>query len=376
MADEDSVQERTEKPTEHRLKEAREKGQVVRSRDLSSWIVLILSVAFISVWGGHITQSVAEVMTGAFQFQTIEQMTLVDAIKNQFPKLLHLAAMILPVFAWIMLANVIATTVMGGWTWSNENLIPNFSRLNPISGIKKVFSLQSLFEAFKSFGKFIILGFVAYLILKKNIPGLIGITELQLKSAWHYSADHLRSASLTLIGSIALVLFFDVPYQIWQHFKKLKMTKEEIKEEMKNFEGRPEVRGRIRQVQREMSRRRMMQEVPKADVIIVNPTHYAVALRYDQEKDRAPILVAKGVDLMALQIQRIAKAHQVVILSAPPLARSIYHHTEFMQEITPGLYVAVAQVMAYVYELRRAIEFGKKPPKEPDDYQIPDELQR
>ena len=257
-----------------------------------------------------------------------------------------------------------------------EPLTPKFSRLNPLSGLKRMFSVKSLVELVKSLAKFLVVLMVALLVLSRAQDGLFALAHQPLEYAILTAIQTIGWCSLWLACAMILIAAVDVPFQMWDSNQKLKMTKQEVKDEYKDSEGKPEVKGRIRRMQMEMAQRRMMESVPDADVVITNPTHFSVALKYDEQGNRAPVLLAKGSDHLALKIREIAGQHQIIVLESPPLARALYYSTELDEEIPGGLYMAVAQVLAYVYQLRQFHAGKGKRPKPLGDMPIPEDLRR
>jgi flagellar biosynthetic protein FlhB len=266
---------------------------------------------------------------------------------------------------------------LGGWLFAAGSMAPKFSRMNPGAGLKRMFSAKAIVELLKALAKFLIVLFVALAVLSSDIDDLMRIAHEPLEMAIIHSLQVVGWSTLWMACGLIIIAAVDVPVQLWESHNKLLMTKQEVRDEHKDQEGRPEVKQRIRQLQREMSQRRMMAAIPEADVVITNPTHYAVALKYDPDKGSAPVLLAKGTDFLALKIREIAVANEVLLLESPALARSIYHSTELEQEIPGGLYLAVAQVLAYVYQIRQH-RAGKGKPPEPlkDDLPIPPDLRR
>jgi flagellar biosynthetic protein FlhB len=272
-------------------------------------------------------------------------------------------------------AALIGPAALGGWLFSAKALAPKASRINPLSGIKRMFSAQSMVELVKGVCKVTVLGGAGILILDYLTPNFLDMREQATDVSVYHAVKLLAWVSFALSATTILIVIIDVPYQLWDHAKKLKMTLQEVKDEMKDSEGKPEVKGRIRQLQQEMANRRMMEAVPQADVVITNPTHFSVALQYDPAKPGAPVVIAKGVDFMAIKIREIAAAHDVIMLEAPPLARAVYYTTEVDGEIPDGLYLSVAQVLAYVFQLK-SYKPGKnsKKPRAPKGYDIPDDM--
>jgi flagellar biosynthetic protein FlhB len=270
-----------------------------------------------------------------------------------------------PILGLTLVAALAAPLAIGGWNLSFGALAPDFNKLNPVSGLERIFSVRGVVELAKALIKFLFIAIVAACLLWKNASELMGLGAEPVNAALVHAARLTGHAFLLLAGTMGVIAAVDVPYQLWQHNQKLKMTREEIKEEAKDSDGSPEMKGHIRRVQHEMARRRMMQEVPKADVVVTNPTHFAVALRYDDTRMRAPIVVAKGADLIAARIREIATEHRVPIFEAPPLARALHSNVEIGGEIPSGLYVAVAQVLTYIYQLKNARRYGSAMPQPP-----------
>lgn len=272
----------------------------------------------------------------------------------------------MPVLLLIMLAAIMAPLVLGGWSFSTESLAPKLERLNPLEGFKRMFSMRSLIELAKALAKFGTVAAIAALVLWNDAQELLALGREPTAMAIGHAIKLSGQGLLAISAGLLLIAGIDVPYQLWQYAKQMKMSREEIRQEMKESEGSPEVKGRIRQIQQEMARQRMMQDVPKADVVVTNPTHFAVALRYDEKRMRAPIVVAKGVDLVAARIREVAGEHNVAVFEAPPLARVLYRNVDIGGEIPSSLYVAVAQVLSYVFQLRVAKRSGMQPPDRPD----------
>lgn len=371
---EETGQEKTEEPTPKRLKDSREKGEIARSKELTTTVVLLTAAMGLMVFGPGVANSLAHVMK--FNF-TLERQDLFD------PQMMfgHLGAAtiemlwaLLALYAVIIVAAFIGPIALGGWNFSAKAMAPKASRINPLSGIKRMFSVNSVIELIKAIAKFLVVGSLCVVILLLQQPDLLSMGNDAVIPAMEHGMQVLGWAFVWMCATMILITAVDVPFQLYQHNKKLKMTLQEVKDEMKNTEGKPEVKGRIRQLQHEMAQRRMMSEVPQADVVITNPEHYSVALKYGDDGAGAPVLVAKGIDQMALKIREVAVEHDIPMLAAPPLARAIYYSTPLDDEIPEGLYIAVAQVLAYVYQLREFQTRRGRKPTEPDDLPIPDEL--
>jgi len=357
--------ERTEQATPKRLEEARKKGQVPRSSELSTAAVCIAASVAIYSLGRMAAGQFADFMHDSLTLAPAAVMSE-DAI---WPALTTAGAralwIILPILGATFFAALAAPIAIGGWNFSAGALVPQFSRLNPASGLGRMLSTRGIVELGKGLAKVGVIGVIAWVLLKGLTPELMGLTREPLGQAIGHSAALAGYSLLVLACGLAVIAMVDVPYQLWQHAKDLRMTREEVKEEYKESEGSPETRNRIREAQRALARGRMLQDVPKADVVITNPTHYAVALRYDENKNRAPIVVAKGTELLAAKIREVAAEHNVPIVPAPPLARALYKSVELGREVPAALYVTVAQVLTYVYQLRAARERGVAPPTAP-----------
>lgn len=365
MAENEDGQEKTESATPKRLEEARQKGQIPRSRDLSAAAVLMTGGVALSSLGGQIGGDLYDMMRSGLALtreQALDASQLAPALSGAATQGL-LAS--IPVLGLLLLAAVLAPLVLGGWSFSTESLMPQFSRLNPLAGMKRMFSMRSLVELMKALAKFGVVATVAVLVLWKNTPALLALgREPTMQAIVH--AVQLAGSGLILISTgMLLIAGFDVPYQLWQYAKQLKMTREEVRREMKESEGSPEIKGRIRQLQQQMARQRMMQDVPHADVIVTNPTHFAVALKYDEKRMRAPVVVAKGADVIAARIREVANEHSVPIFEAPPLARVLYRSVDIGGEVPASMYVAVAQVLSYIFQLRASRRSGANPPAPP-----------
>ena len=376
MAESESGQERTEEPTGKRLKESRDKGQVARSRELNTLAVVMVAAIGLLMLGPAMAQKLMNIMSFNFSIER-------EALYSNDSMGLHLFAsvgegleVLGPLFFLLLVASIVGPVMLGGWLFSVNSLAPKFERMNPLAGLKRMFSLKALVELLKALGKFLVVLGAALLVLHLRTEDLLSMGQESLHAAVVHCAWVLGSSLLILSASLILIAAVDVPFQLWDHKQKLRMTKQEVKDEFKDSEGKPEVKGRIRQLQREMAERRMMGKVPQADVVITNPTHFAVALKYDPLSTGAPVLLAKGADLVAQRIREVAGEHQIVVLESPPLARAVYYSTELDREIPAGLYLAVAQVLAYVFQLRqfRAGQ-GKRPGPMPEP-PIPDDLKR
>ncbi|HYE36793.1 flagellar biosynthesis protein FlhB [Methylocaldum sp.] len=373
---EESDQERTEDPTSKRLSDARKKGQIPRSRELNTLVLLLTGSVAMFAFGGGMVQSLWNVMEGDFRLSRRDLFDPAAPIAHLGRDLLAAGQLLLPILGLTVLAALAAPMVLGGWNFSGENLMPKLEKLNPMTGLARMVSMQAFAEVVKSVLKFLLIGFVTAGLLMAYFDDLIGLSRQSLFPAVDKTAHLIITSMFWLCASLGLIAILDVPFQLWSYKRQLKMTRQEVKDEMRDLEGKPEVKSRIRSLQMELARRRMMDEVPKADVIVTNPTHYAVALKYDQASMKAPRVVAKGADLVAAQIRNLAVGARVPLLSAPPLARALYASTDLGREIPAGLYFAVAQVLAYVYQLKAARVFGGDIPTPPTEFEVPEEFLR
>jgi flagellar biosynthetic protein FlhB len=377
MAESESGQDKTEDPTEKKKKDAREKGEIARSKELNTLAIMLAGASALLIFGGALAQEMMDLMRLNF---SLSREVVLDQ-RSMGTYLLHSGQIALlaiqPVMITLLLAALIGPISLGGWLFSAGTMAPKFSRMNPGAGLKRMFSAKAIAELLKALAKFFIVLFVALVVLSADIDDLLRIAHEPLDRAIIHSLQVVGWSTLWMACGLIIIAAVDVPIQIWESIKKLKMTKQEVRDEHKDQEGRPEVKQRIRQLQREMSQRRMMAAIPDADVVITNPTHYAVALKYDPDKGGAPMLIAKGSDFLALKIREIAAANEILLLESPALARSIYYSTELEQEIPGGLYLAVAQVLAYVYQIRQYRSGkGKRPDPLKDDLPIPPDLRR
>lgn len=373
---ENSGQERTEQATPKRLQEARDRGQVARSRELTTMAVLLVSAGALMLLGDGIVRQTLHTMEASFSVPRAELMDAGTMLLKLQQAILESVIALTPFFLVVTAAALLAPMALSGWAFSTKAMAFKWDKLDPIKGMGRIFAVRGLVELVKALAKFCLVLAVAILLLLANAEALLGLGGEDINPAIADAGTLLLRTFLVLSGAMIVIAVIDVPFQIWDHQKQLKMTRQEIRDEFKETDGNPEVKRRLREIRHEQSRRRMMDAVPKADVVITNPTHYAVALRYDQSRMAAPVVVAKGQDLVALQIRNLAVRHKVPILSAPPLARAIYYSTQLEQEIPSGLFLAVAQVLAYAFQLRRRPQRRSGAQKEFNDLPIPDDLRR
>ena len=369
MAEEQTGQERTEQPTERRLQEARKKGQVPRSKELNTMLSLLLASISLLVFGGFISQNLMQISVEGF---SIPRELAFDTaqLPFQFMYMVSQALLALSPFMAIMLVSVFAgPLLMGGWSFSLETISFKLEKLDPIKGLARIFSLKSLVELAKALAKFVLLLGAAILVFFSIDQQLLSLSSMTPKAAGLEAATILVQVLLILSATMILIVALDVPFELWNHSKQLRMTKQEIRDEMKETDGNPQVKQRIRTLQRQLAEGRMMDDVKTADVVITNPTHYAVALQYLDRPGSAPKVLAKGKDLTALRIRSIATDCDIPIFEAPPLARALYRSTEIGYEIPHVLYMAVARVLAYVFQLKSATPTDYVP--KPTDFDIP-----
>ena len=371
MAEESDL-ERTEAPSQRRLEQAREEGQVPRSREVNTFA--LLGAAGLGLWIG------AEGMRSAFSGLMRSSLALpraaieepVAMLERLYAIAIDAAIAVAPILALLFVIALVAPMAISGWLVSSKALMPDFTRLNPLRGLGNMFSTHGLAELTKAIAKVVLIAGVAAWVILAQTPSTMALVQEPLPAAVAHGAGIVGVCFLAVVASLALIAAIDVPFQIWHFRSKLKMSREDLRREAKEQEGDPQVKAAVRSQQREMARKRMMAAVPQADVVVVNPTRYAVALRYDEAKMRAPRVVAKGMHLIAQNIRDLAETHNVPILQAPPLARALYRHADIGDEIPAALYAAVAEVLAWVFQLRRYRSVGGSVPVSPAEIAIPD----
>lgn len=374
MAEKSSGQEKTEQPTPKRLEDARKKGQVPRSKELNTMVLMAIAAGAFIMLGQTMMADLSTVMKTNFQISRADIFDTRAVLKFFYRAILDGMFLLWPFLALMMLGALMSPMTIGGWSLSVEAMQPKLSKLNPIKGLKKVFSAKGLMEMVKAMGKFFLVAAIAVTVIWVNRNEFLMLGQESLSTALAQAADLLTNAFLLTTVALIIIAAIDVPFQLWDHGKQMRMTRQEVKDEMKDTEGKPEVKAKIRQLQREAAEARMMEAVPDADVVVTNPTHFAVALKYDGNM-RAPLVVARGADLVAANIRRVAEENNVLLVETPPLARALYHSTEIGEQIPHGLYVAVAQILAYVYQLKNVQKNGGKKPTQPNT-ELPDEYQQ
>ncbi|KZN39470.1 flagellar biosynthesis protein FlhB [Pseudoalteromonas luteoviolacea S2607] len=372
---EDSGQERTEEPTSKKISDARKKGQVARSKELGTTFVLIFSAVALILYGADIAKGLYNIMG---RMLTLNRNETYDTTKmfavwgDAFSELFFPMSMFVLI---ILVAGVIGNTLLGGFNFSWQAAAPKASKMSPMKGIKRMLGPQAAVELIKSVLKFVLVAGFAILFIKWMFYDILHLSIESAPGNVIHSLEILAWIFLALSCTMIIISAIDAPYQSYNHHKQLKMTLQEVKDEYKNSEGDPQIKARIRRTQREMSQRRMMQDVPDADVVVTNPTHYSVALKYDTEKAGAPMVIAKGVDELAMQIRKVAKGNEVPIVESPVLTRSLYHTTEVGDQIPEQLFTAVAQVLAYVFQLKKFNKGrGRRPTELNKDLPIPDDM--
>ncbi|SES81814.1 MULTISPECIES: flagellar biosynthesis protein FlhB [Kosakonia] len=373
VASEDN-EDKTEAPTAHRLEKAREEGQIPRSKELTSLLVMLVGVCILWFGGEMFGRRLSMALSSGLRFdhKIINDPGL---FVGQVIMMLKTALMgMLPLLTGVVIIALIAPVMLGGLVFSTKSLAFNFSKLNPLSGLGRLFSSQVGAELFKALMKALLMGSVAGIFVWHHWPDMMRLMSESPLTAMASALNLAGLCALLVSLSIIPMVGFDVFWQIYSHMKKLRMSRQDIRDEFKQSEGDPHIKSRIRQMQRAAARRRMMADVPKADVIVTNPTHYAVALQYDENKMSAPKVVAKGSGLVALRIRELGTENRVPILEAPPLARALFRHAEIGQQIPGQLYAAVAEVLAWVWQLKRWRLSGGQRPVKPENLPVPEAL--
>jgi len=373
MAEESDL-ERTEAPSQRRLEQAREEGQVARSREVNTFA--LLGAAAIGLWvsAESLRSSFADLLRAALAIPRDIAADPNAMIERFYAIAIDSALAVAPVLGLLFLVALVSPMLLSGWLVSSKALTPDFSRLNPLKGFSNMFSMASLGELVKAIAKVLLIVGIAAWVTLGQTQAAMGLATEPLPAAIAHGGRILGMCFIAVVGALALIAAIDVPFQIWHYRSKLKMSREDLRREAKEQEGDPHVRAAIRSQQREMARKRMMAAVPKADVVVVNPTRYAVALSYDESRMRAPRVVAKGMHLIAGRIRELAEENRVPILQAPPLARALYRHAEVGDEVPSALYAAVAEVLAWVIQLKRYASNGGLAPAMPTAITIPPEL--
>lgn len=365
MAEEKDSEDRTEEPTAKRLEDARKKGQVPRSMDLSAAAVSVAAAAAIFLFGTKAASDLAEMMSRALSITSTDLLYPDVMLRHLAEDFRRAGLTVLPVFGATLVAAIAAPAVIGGWNFSTEALSFKGDRLDPLKGIGRMFTLRSLVELLKAFAKFLFVGVIGVWVIYSRMDDINHLASMPIGSAMAASVGIMSFALLAMTAALGLIGLIDGPFQMFQFRKEMRMSREDIRDEFKESDGNPETKSRLRSLRGQMARGRQMSDVPGATVIVTNPTHYAVALRYQEGRDGAPVVVAKGADEVAARIREIGAEHGVPIVSAPPLARVLFRHVEVGFEVPGVLYVALAQVLTYVYQLKAAMNFGTARPQLP-----------
>ena len=376
MAEEDdSGQEKTEEASARKLEKAREEGQVPRSRELTTTAILLVAGIGLYVFSGFMGKKIIELTRENFSISR-------EAIFDPNAMLARLAAAmfdgflsIMSLIALLVVAAIVGPIALGGWLYSPQSMLPKLDRMSPLAGLKRMFSAKSLMELLKALAKVLVILGATILVLQFYAQSMFRLGDEAVNNSIIHSLEISVQALIILAAVTIAIAAIDVPIQIWEFTKKMRMSRQDLKDEYKDTDGKPEVKGRIRQLQREIAQRRMMAKVPEADVIITNPTHYAVALKYQPDTMATPVLLAKGGDHVAMKIREIAAAHKIDIIESAALARAIYHTTDLDAEIPSGLYLAVAQILAYVFQLRNFRKGKGEKPVYPKNIKIPKDME-
>ena len=375
MAENENGTDKSEQATPEKVRKSKEKGQVARSKELATASVLIAAALSMFVFGDKLAYELSVMMKRAFTFERADIYSpehmwhvLVDGFSG-------LGMPVFLILLMLFIISILGSSLLGGMLFSTKAMMPKFSRMSPKAGFKRMFGMQAWVELLKSILKVAVVMCVAWAILAATFEHILHLSISQLPGSAFEALDMLSWMFLLLCLSLLVIVAVDVPYQIYKHNDELKMTKQEVKDEFRNSEGKPEVKQRIRQLQYEMSQRTMMGDIPDADVIVTNPTHYSVALKYDKEGDRPPYVVAKGVDFMALKVREVGREYEVPVMQSPQLCRAVYHTTEIGEDVPEELFIAIAKILAYIYQLEQ-FRKGKsgRPKALPAEIPIPDDF--
>lgn len=371
---EDSGLERTEPASQQRLDKAREEGDVPRSRELSTCMVLLAAGGGLYFLSNDLVSKLSEVMISSLSFEREIAFDFPLLISKIYTVTEDVFIAFSPLALLLIVAALVSPLLIGGWLFSAQALQPKFSRMNPLSGLGNMVSKRAMVELIKALMKTLVISVVAWISIQNLKNDIFGLMHESLDESAKHLGSMLLICFLSIVSGLVIIAGIDAPFQMWSYAEKLKMTQQEVIQESKEANGNPQIKAKIRAQQREMARRRMMSEVPTADVIVTNPTHYSVALKYSEGKFSAPRVIAKGADAVAAKIRELGVEHSVPILEAPPLARALFKHTELGDEIPESLYSAVAEVLAYVFQLKNHQKMGGALPIAPTDLTVPNEL--
>jgi len=370
----DSDEEKTEAPTPHRLEKARAEGQIPRSREMTSLLMLLVGVMILWLGGEPMARQLAAMVSSGLNFDH-------SIISDDKQSIRHISSLLgqavwalLPVMSGLVLVAIAAPMMLGGIVLSGKAIKVDFGKLNPLKGLKRMIAAQAWAELLKAILKAVLVGSVTGWYLWSSWPEMLRLITESPFAALSHALNMIAICGLFILLGLIPMVGFDVFWQLWSYFKQLRMTRQEIRDEFKQQEGDPHIKGRIRQAMHAAARRRMMADVPKADVIVTNPTHYSVALQYDEKKMSAPKVLAKGAGEIALRIREIGQQNRIPLLEAPPLARALWRHSEIGQHIPGTLYAAVAEVLAWVWQLKRWKVEGGLIPKKPERLPVPEAL--
>ena len=370
----DSDLEKTETASGSRIQKAYEDGDVPRSKELSTAATLITAGACLWGMGGFLEDALKNLMINGMKFDSKIALDPVSALSKIYEQIGDLVIVFIPIFTFILLSEILSPIGIGGWNISTKMLTPNLDKLNPISGFGNIFNKNSWVELLKSVCKVGLIAIISFLSISYSLPDLMKLPLLPIETGLSNTVNFLIVTFFLILIGYLIIVAIDVPYQLYRYAEKLKMSVQEVREEMRDSNGSPEIKAKIRQQQISMSRRRMMSQIQNADVVITNPTHYAVAVKYDSEVMGAPRILAKGSDAVALRIREIANEHQILMVESPKLARALYAHTEVEQEIPEALYLAVAEILAYVFQVKSFNGRDGEYPTMPQSIEVPDEL--
>ena len=373
MADESDL-EKTEDPSETRLEKAREEGDIPRSREVATAVSLVAAGLAFSMFESNGIQALKQTMSISLNFTRMDVHAPLRPFELLGQQTLDLLVALSPLALCILLAGIASHILLGGWSISFNSVLPNANRLNMLKGLGNIFSSHSLVEVVKAIFKALLVGVIAYYVFLDTFPVLMKLSQQSAAAGIGEIGLLLHLIFFKIAAGLIIIALIDAPYQLWRYKQKLKMSKHELKQEFRQADGNPEVRAKIRKQQREISSRQMWNQISEADVVLLNPTHYAVALKYRENEMRAPKVVAKGIDEVALKIRSVAQHHDVMLLESPKLARALHAHTEINEEIPQALYLAVAEILAFVFELKEYKYSTKKYPTQPDEKNVPDDL--
>lgn len=371
---EDSDLEKTEPPSSRKLEKAREEGDVPRSRELSMVVLLVVAGSALWVMGDTMFARLSQILKNSLKFNRDQAFDMTEISRVATQNIIEAILAFAPLGLVVVVAIVGSPLIIGGWNFSSKALMPNFGKLNVVKGLGNIVSKNSGVELIKSLLKTFFVGIIAWVVVKGKFGEFTRLSDMPIEVGVSKLGSIMWVTYITIVSALVLIAIIDVAYQLWHYNDKLKMTKQEVRDEAKESEGNPEVKAKIRFIQREMARRRMMADIPTADVVITNPTHYAVALKYSENSSGAPKVVAKGADAVAAKIREIASQNKVPLMEAPPLARALHEHAEIGDEIPEALFSAVAEVLAYIFQLKKYTQSGGIEPVPPTDITVPSEL--